>query len=947
VYLLVFGGSDSKVINLSSQNKNQIIFDDYYFLQRGQFYHDRINDKIRIVCHNSESTYFFTFDQENNEVNFDGNLLEDYYFDNINVLIGNFDLDAEIETAILKSNKIVIVNLESRVIEKEILIEDIPIDDFAIHTFQIKYNEDIGQFESWRPISNDEIEVINLQTEEKRIQNIVGGSITRMKFENLDQDRALELVTLNDSKLIVYDDNFDVLFQSFETINISKFSHNDIIICDNQNDSFKEINIGSNYGAFEYSLLNPYRDISLPEITDVKPINNSNGISIGTIVEFTFSKFMEVDSIKAYLDVSNSLGESLPYILEFDDENYLLKVSPSTVWPIQEQLSFKFSNELKDPFENPLDGNRNGIIEGELDDFIVNYTTGEDSDIIPPKIEVTVNTEKAYQGSYLYINGVISDSSSIAMSNIVYLEYFVDQDVVPGEGIGFQPTDESFDAIMEPFIINFLTAGLDHGDHVISFHGKDEYDNWSNVKSIDFEIIKEDIANWSSYSANTLNHSSNTFSNFKAPFELKYEIDQDPLHHRFKTYKPILVDDYLILNRDKINATSILEVRNIHSGEIVWTYSTDDISSIHPPTYAYGNIYFQVNTSEPNSKLICLDLRTGNLNWEKEYNGRTLEAFGPVVNDGKVYIVNGSTTSFLGAFDAYKGEEIFNTSLTFQNYRHWGPAVYDSLIYCHTENFFGIDKNSGEILVNNDQIPLDPIGFDIVGSTIIDTLNNQFILSSPVFIFAVDMESQNINWTITDSIDWHSEQPAIIGNNLYTISRTKIAEYDLKTGQQTWRRTIENQVSISYEPVANKDIVAFSNLSNTFVFDRNTKELLLELDQGGRMAFSKDYFLLAVDKGNIIVYEWKDIVSLANQLKFQNLSIYPNLGNGEINIHSSEVLNNVQLKIINITGQEILSYNFNKFYKENLNLSKLNNGLYFLHFRIANEYTTKKIIIQK
>jgi hypothetical protein len=234
-----------------------------------------------------------------------------------------------------------------------------------------------------------------------------------------------------------------------------------------------------------------------------------------------------------------------------------------------------------------------------------------------------------------------------------------------------------------------------------------------------------------------------------------------------------------------------------------------------------------------------------------------------------------------------------------------------------------------------------------VGSTIIDTLNNQFILSSPIFIFAVDMESQNINWTITDSIDWHSEQPAIIGNNLYTISRTKIAEYDLKSGQQTWRRTIENQVSIAYEPVANKDIVAFSNLSNTFVFDRNTKELLLELDQGGRMAFSKDYFLLAVDKGNIIVYEWKDIVSLANQLKFQNLSIYPNLGNGEINIHSSEVLNNVQLKIINITGQEIYSYNFNKFYKENLNLSKLNNGLYFLHFRIANEYTTKKIIIQK
>ena len=77
-----------------------------------------------------------------------------------------------------------------------------------------------------------------------------------------------------------------------------------------------------------------------------------------------------------------------------------------------------------------------------------------------------------------------------------------------------------------------------------------------------------------------------------------------------------------------------------------------------------------------------------------------------------------------------------------------------------------------------------------------------------------------------------------------------------------------------------------------------------------------------------------------------NLTAYPNPTNGIINVDYSSK-KPVQLNVINMLGENVLSQNTNNTKKTTIDLSNLNKGLYFLQMTTNSKTTSLKFTLNK
>ena len=74
-------------------------------------------------------------------------------------------------------------------------------------------------------------------------------------------------------------------------------------------------------------------------------------------------------------------------------------------------------------------------------------------------------------------------------------------------------------------------------------------------------------------------------------------------------------------------------------------------------------------------------------------------------------------------------------------------------------------------------------------------------------------------------------------------------------------------------------------------------------------------------------------------------SIYPNPNNGIFNVSFNNELKNAKLELVNVQGQVVFVKNIDK-NKEQLNLSHLNAGVYYVRLSSEEEVKIEKIIIK-
>lgn len=129
----------------------------------------------------------------------------------------------------------------------------------------------------------------------------------------------------------------------------------------------------------------------------------------------------------------------------------------------------------------------------------------------------------------------------------------------------------------------------------------------------------------------------------------------------------------------------------------------------------------------------------------------------------------------------------------------------------------------------------------------------------------------------------------------------------------------------------------------------------------GTVPFYND-FTLITDASESVAAFWSDdldiygsrisrrgLLTKLNDIKQHDFSIYPNPNSGTMNIRLNEKMDNLNLTISNIQGQEIFTENYNHISATEvlkLNLKNISSGVYFIRISTRNSQQIRKVIIQ-
>ena len=99
-----------------------------------------------------------------------------------------------------------------------------------------------------------------------------------------------------------------------------------------------------------------------------------------------------------------------------------------------------------------------------------------------------------------------------------------------------------------------------------------------------------------------------------------------------------------------------------------------------------------------------------------------------------------------------------------------------------------------------------------------------------------------------------------------------------------------------------------------------------------------------------LVFWTQPTVRIEGGVSIANLDVYPNPSEGAFNISfNSEVIQNIEIRVINVMGEEIVSEKTEQFigeYTKKITLENKSKGIYFLEIKTNNRIINKKIILQ-
>lgn len=771
--------------------------------------------------------------------------------------LGNFDNDTIYEIALLSDDSLRIFDMNTHLLQTIWAAPSI----YTTHAFEIADINQDGVKEALMFGNSYILKSINLQTGVTTSNTINDYNADEIRVMNIDDDPSPELVLLTTYGISVYNNDFILQFRS-DTINgggLSNAEFNMLDIQDFDNDQHMEIIAGTLYGVFIYDVNSVFSDKIMPYIEYTNPPDNADLFGISSPVSIRFSKVISIDNLENNILIHDSSGNSLNFSYSFNQNNRTLTINPNTgTWPLNNLLTITLKYTLTDSNGNPLDGNYNGISDYESDDYQFSFSTAEEADTLGPLIENLTIPEELYQGVPIFLNGIVTDSTGGASTWVNMMEYYLDQPGSFGNGIPIKANDLEYNSVTEAFSYRLSTLNLSYGDHILFIHGKDVMGNWGEWSQYNFHVIEENPADWKSFSQNRLNTGSNIYSSLKFPLVQKYEIEHATNGNEHKVQRAIIIEPYLVYTTFYYNQIKKIFCRDIQTGDIIWYKNFPDASNIFPITYAYGNIYAQVEEGSY-QHIMCIKLETGETLWSTDINDQSSYSFGPMVYEDHVIVKTGSLSSSFASFDAFTGALQWKNNVFGDFSYDWLPAIYNDTLYGYTEILSGLNPHSGGTVYSVSDIPYTSTGSHDGFNTIIDSSNKRLILTNHSSLRSISIET-NYNYWTQNTGSWevnYLATPALYDQSIYACVDDKFKEFNLNNGSLIWQYNLFNiQGSSDWQPTLNDNILAFCYGGYLFLFDRQSHQLIQQLPYFGDVSISDHYLVVSGGtSGKMAVFE--------------------------------------------------------------------------------------------
>ena len=251
------------------------------------------------------------------------------------------------------------------------------------------------------------------------------------------------------------------------------------------------------------------------------------------------------------------------------------------------------------------------------------------------------------------------------------------------------------------------------------------------------------------------------------------------------------------------------------TGEVLWTHEWRTSYRMLSVAYAIGpratptvdgdRVYVVGGTG----RLVCLDVATGRVLWEKDYvaeYGTSVPTWGivsaPLVDgDRLITVVGGEPDALVVAFDKHTGEEIWRAIDVTTEMGYAQPVIYEAggvrqLIIWHPQALASLDPETGELYWEQ---PWE-VGMGVTVATPVRSgdylLVSQFFYGSLMVRLSQDRPAATHLWQgqarselpdQTDTIHAMVTTPVIIGDYVYGVdSYGELRGLDARTGRRLW-----------------------------------------------------------------------------------------------------------------------------------------------------------------
>jgi outer membrane protein assembly factor BamB len=263
---------------------------------------------------------------------------------------------------------------------------------------------------------------------------------------------------------------------------------------------------------------------------------------------------------------------------------------------------------------------------------------------------------------------------------------------------------------------------------------------------------------WTMYQADAAHSGYVALSLTPAKFRLKWQKQLSSL-----PLSPVTVGrgKVFVSSIGYFNAQSLYALA-VTTGETSWSHEYTGIFTITPPSYGGGKVYMQTVNHSSDTYLRAFDAVTGTQVFQAAHPAQWERYYAPTVYGTSVYANGGYYGGMLG-FSGKTGAPLWSLGLT--QYDQWTPAVDAKYVYTYVGNQYSVTA----------------------GLSIVDRLSGQLVSK---------IEDPSFSWS-----GWSMNQAPALGgrHDAYAINNGRLLKFDTTALQLVWQKagSYSGQVAVA------------------------------------------------------------------------------------------------------------------------------------------------------
>jgi outer membrane protein assembly factor BamB len=248
-----------------------------------------------------------------------------------------------------------------------------------------------------------------------------------------------------------------------------------------------------------------------------------------------------------------------------------------------------------------------------------------------------------------------------------------------------------------------------------------------------------------------------------------------------------------------------LFVLDDRDGDLLWSRGFGRVNSVNPPAYGYGNVYIQTGNHSNDTFLWAFSADTGAEVFRAPHAAQWERYLAPTVYDGNVY-VNGGYYGGMYSFSAFSGAQ--NWFLGLPQYDRWTPAVDEQYAYAYVGEYqpglYVIDRLTGNLVTFISDPNFDWNGWSMNLAPVLGEMDDVLAIHNGR-ILRFDVASRSIAWELEGSF---VGQPSVAEGVIYAIAGGALVARDQETGAPRWSWSAADGPLTSNLVVTNTHVLA-------------------------------------------------------------------------------------------------------------------------------------------